>query len=164
VCPLRSRSGWFRLERGVNALFIEQECDWAVVSLAEISARLDGETVGDYMRGAVEPPGSGRWSNRPAPSALYAELAAVRLRHGGGVLSDEHAARAGSDLLVAHAMPDEQTEWHVGLTLALALVIMALLLGAFVRRHTLRAEAAAVHEHLYQQYDGHPMLDGHGLR
>jgi hypothetical protein len=61
-------------------------------------------------------------------------------------------------------MPDEQTEWHVGLTLALALVIMALLLGAFVRRHTLRAEAAAVHEHLYQQYDGHPMLDGHGLR
>ena len=45
--------GWFRLERGINSLMIEEQCDWAVPSFGQLEERLDGPRglLGDYNDG-----------------------------------------------------------------------------------------------------------------
>jgi len=50
--------GWFKILRGENMLFIEEDCDWAVPSSDNLDAVLDGEKIGDYVRGVVDHAGT----------------------------------------------------------------------------------------------------------
>merc|ERR1712113_401033 len=44
-------AGWFKLERGVNSLKIEEHCDWAVPDFDELDRDLLHEVQGDYYLG-----------------------------------------------------------------------------------------------------------------
>jgi len=55
-------AGWFKLERGVNSLKIEEHCDWAVPDFEELDRDLLHEVQGDYYLGV---PGGTRNSFPP---------------------------------------------------------------------------------------------------
>mmetsp|Transcript_4395 Transcript_4395/g.10410 ORF Transcript_4395/g.10410 Transcript_4395/m.10410 type:complete len:410 (-) Transcript_4395:667-1896(-) len=44
-------AGWLKLERGVNMLLSESECDWAVPTWDELDDALAGKVMGDYVKG-----------------------------------------------------------------------------------------------------------------
>lgn len=48
--------GWFRILRGANHLFIEQDCAWAVPDISDLDANLRGHLVGDYVSGKQTAP------------------------------------------------------------------------------------------------------------
>ena len=48
--------GWFRILRGSNHLFIEQDCAWAVVDASALEESLGTHALGDYVTGAQAVP------------------------------------------------------------------------------------------------------------
>jgi len=44
-------AGWFKLERGVNAMLVEESCDWAVPDFEELDKNLLHHVQGDYFYG-----------------------------------------------------------------------------------------------------------------
>eukprot|EP00965_Chrysotila_dentata_P074144 2448581-Pleurochrysis_carterae.AAC.1 len=84
--------GWFRLLRGENNKWIEEDCAWAVPVVDEQEDALDGQVVGDYVYGAVSAAAMGYSqpvSNRPVRSnwaglALLHELGIARAEAKSG--------------------------------------------------------------------------------
>jgi len=48
--------GWFKIYRGSNHLFIEEDCAWAVPDTHELERSLSKHKVGDYVSGAQRDP------------------------------------------------------------------------------------------------------------
>lgn len=86
--------GWLKVQRGVNELFMESECDWAVPDLSDLNEQLKSNVLGDYVLGtrnagpriggAFEseqyvPPASWRWS---AAAVALAAAGAASLTAG----------------------------------------------------------------------------------
>mmetsp|Transcript_95534 Transcript_95534/g.270241 ORF Transcript_95534/g.270241 Transcript_95534/m.270241 type:complete len:397 (-) Transcript_95534:164-1354(-) len=43
--------GWLKLQRGVNMLLSESDCDWAVPTFDDLDSAMDGKVLGSYMTG-----------------------------------------------------------------------------------------------------------------
>lgn len=79
------QAGWFKIQRGVNALKIESECTWAVPSFEEESLAVEGRVFGDYHTGAHEVPAAfGLAAARASSSAPLLLLAALASSTIGG--------------------------------------------------------------------------------
>ncbi|KAG8467825.1 hypothetical protein KFE25_006877 [Diacronema lutheri] len=129
-------NGWFRIERGVNALLIEGACTSAVPTFDALDDELDGAQGGGPLGLAQISPKGERWSHRPGRSSMPPFLAKA---HATDLLLQlGEGGQAPPKLGSASLMPS-----LVALALALALAVSAYAAGAAAARRHVRLDGRA---------------------
>jgi cathepsin X len=135
--------GWFKLLRGHNHLFIEEDCQWAVIDASAFEENMEAASVGDYVDGKqtkpVDEASAGALRRRVAvatastsATALAAEVLAVRAPAAGTAAGTAAGATAGAAASPVMAS-GLRSSVPIALT-AIALLGLAGFMGALLRR------------------------------
>lgn len=129
-------NGWFRIERGVNALLVEGACSAATPTHEALDDALDGLQGGGPLGLEDVGPKVARWSHRPRSSKAPPFLAAEN--PDSATLVQLAADKSGAAPAASTLVPP------VGaLALAAALAISAYAAGAAATRRRVRLEASS---------------------
>ena len=147
--------GWFKLLRGSNHLFIEEDCQWATPTFDELEEALDGAvSFGDYVHGSPRlPVGEQLLSHRPTTSApnpvASLNLGAARAPFAPASYAPRDSVRVTSGILAVAAGADAgSSSWSRSSSLvavgALGLAALALVGVARHRRERIQREGSLI--------------------